>query len=68
MLSEKSIMLLCPYSGCIGKLTIVMEETTTVGYFGLDRNTHREKFKCNLCKKVVKRAWQWDPDGETLHD
>lgn len=60
--------LLCPYRGCVGTLTSLGTESTTIGYPGLDRNTFVERLLCSECKKTVKRAWQWEPDEETLHD
>lgn len=56
----------CPYTGCPGQLLKIHETRTEVFYSKLDRNTYRERFRCDTCKKSVYRAWQWEADDETL--
>lgn len=58
----------CPYTGCVGQLIKIQDTKTQVQYPTLDRNTHRERFRCTDCKKTVYRAWQWETDDETLRD
>lgn len=58
----------CPYhekarimpAPCGGEMEYLGDEQTLGGtIIGVDRNNHREVFKCTKCNRTFARSWEW---------